>query len=316
MPRSKVLAFRRGFTLIELLVVIAIIAILIGLLVPAVQKVRETAANLQSTNNLKQMTLALHTLASTSTNGTLPPGCGYFPNVPGATSDVSGNLGTVFFHILPGIEQDNLYQAAVVGTAGGRDSRSAKVKGTPIKLFVAPLDGTNDTTSDYTSYRANALLFFQGGPLGPGDTTNSGSLPGPKGPKLPGTITDGASNTIAFAEGYGVAGKPGSTQINTFYWWNGKQTIGGAPYDYASATPYTPGPVGPVYWANVTWTFDPGTPPQDPNTHSDRPNAFRTSGLNVSMMDGSVRFVNTGISPQTWYNANHPSDGNPLGPDW
>ena len=96
---------RRGFTLIELLVVIAIIAILIGLLVPAVQRVREAASRAQCMNNLKQLGLAAQNYHDQHKH--LPPVIGYYPTT------TNGVFGPYFFHLLPNLEQDNLYRSAL-----------------------------------------------------------------------------------------------------------------------------------------------------------------------------------------------------------
>jgi prepilin-type N-terminal cleavage/methylation domain-containing protein len=124
MPLLRALRRWRGFTLIELLVVIAIIAILIGLLVPAVQKVREAAARIQCTNNVKQLALATVNMADTN-NGLLPPSAGNYPTPRAAGVGAPNNGdGGMFLFLLPYIEQDPLYQSTLVAVGDDNDNRN------------------------------------------------------------------------------------------------------------------------------------------------------------------------------------------------
>jgi prepilin-type N-terminal cleavage/methylation domain-containing protein len=308
---------RAGFTLIELLVVIAIIAILIGLLLPAVQKVREAAARVQCSNNLKQLGLACHNC--NDSQGGLPPVAspdGWTATTKAGTA-FNGAPYTVFNWLLPFIEQDNIFKAQTRGNVppgaycGGQYMR-------PIKTFVCPSDpsiGTNgysQTTNGGANgfavccYSANYLVFGNPNASGGDYFQVQGTS------AIPRSIPDGTSNTVFFGEIYA------SCSLST-----DPANGGSAASLWADSTlPWRPimchntfnKSTLPGY--NACFTFQVRPTPYFGACDPSRGQSSHTAGMNVGLGDGSVRFVVQSISATTWANACDPRDGNVLGSDW
>ena len=156
----------KGFTLVELLVVIAIIGILIGMLLPAVQQVREAARRAACENNSRQIALAC--LNYESAHGVYPPGCNFmdrfrdpiFPSWnPRTGTDFESNHLAWGYYILPNLEANNVFDAIPANTAWGEDaldSNGDPVTSNVIPVFVCPSDSTGDFNETYFTAGQNA----------------------------------------------------------------------------------------------------------------------------------------------------------------
>ena len=311
---------RRAFTLIELLVVIAIIAILVGLLVPAVQKVREAASRMKCANNLKQIGLALHNYQSGAEKypsaGTDPVGA------------VANDVYSVQARLLPFIEQGNLYAQIDLNAM---PATQLQVIGQRIAIYICPseiADRPRDQGAGKITYPLNyganfGTWFIWSAANGQG---GDGAIPVNLQTR-PGDFLDGMSNTIGFAEVKAyqpyVRNSSSPTTLN--------QPFPADPAAVAmlAATGSYRGEVGHTEWTDspchqtgFSFVFPPNTRvpfvsngqtvdidllTQVEGSHASKPSyaaitsrSYHSNGVNVLLMDGSVRFMNQSVALATW----------------
>jgi prepilin-type N-terminal cleavage/methylation domain-containing protein/prepilin-type processing-associated H-X9-DG protein len=362
--------YPRAFTLIELLVVIAILAVLIGLLLPAVQKVRSAAARLSCANNLKQLGLAV--LNHESANGWFPPAATYSytkTDAYGVTANESWSVGA---RLLPYIEQDNA--AAVItkvsgninGPRGDSDPAVSAVVQQKIPSFVCPSDPNTVPVADGTNliypinygFNYGTWMLYNWSTGAQGDGTFLINTPlngGTAGLRILG-VTDGLSNTLAASEvkaltvnlkaaGRPSAGYPSPADIqgygSTLRFLRGSTTLGSGHKEWGDArviqtgvtTTFPPNTLVPVPGggtaggtAGITYDVDFNSFTEGNGTTyigtgnvtyaAVTARSYHSGGVNVLLADGSVRFVNNGISAQTWLGLGTRAGGEVPGSDF
>jgi prepilin-type N-terminal cleavage/methylation domain-containing protein len=278
---------RRGFTLIELLVVIAIIAILIGLILPAVQKVREAAARLQCQNNLKQMGIAFHN--HNDSLGYLPGGGAdwwstptYVNGQPNVGAQQAAGWG---FQLLPYLEGDNIWR----GGGGATDLDRVRIAvGTPSKVFFCPSRrGTQTTVFTNPAYLGGLATTIALCDYAASNFEETGVVVYVTPVRLA-AVTDGLSNTLFVADKRLNIGRLGQPQ-------NDDDTGYASGFD-ADVVRYTTRPPLPDYSA--------------PSGDGDmRFGSSHTGVFNALLGDGSVRTIPYGVDPTVFSYLGNKSDG-------
>jgi hypothetical protein len=290
---------RRGLTLFQLLVVLALLAILLGLLLPAVARVRMVSVRAQSQNNLKQIGIALHNY--NDTYGLLPPG-------------VDDNHFSAAAKLLPFVEQQNLYNQ-IDFKKSVDDKPNAEVRKIVVRLFLSPNDPIPAVKEGWgaTNYLFNDKVF----------SLNSKA-------KIPNTFPDGTSNTIITGETLKGDGGTKPVDVRRQHVLLGKEALKGIKAD-AGVQDWKDGKhlVGDRCASWMDGRFLQGTFNGALKLNDERPDVscaglggvstLRSLGntILVGLGDGSVRTLAANkLSFTTWTYALDPADGNVLGSDW
>jgi prepilin-type N-terminal cleavage/methylation domain-containing protein/prepilin-type processing-associated H-X9-DG protein len=285
---------RSAFTLVELLVVIAIVAALIGLLLPAVQKVRGAASRMQCGNNLKQMGLAAH--AAHDAHGSLPGGMGWYPG--------QGAYGPFLFHLLPFIEQSALYRnSAYAGYhfVGNNQTFSHSVPAyvCPSDPSVPPGGRAKDVFGNTWGVSSYALNSQVGAP-----TDSAGNLLGPDyRSRLEADFPDGTSSTILFTEKHAQCFNDIYPAGGNFWGYYLTDTNTLIPYHAGYAINWNGYSVGP------TSKFQCRPAPYNGNCDPTLASSPHPGGINVCLADGSVRYLSASITNLTWWYLTTPRGG-------
>ncbi|MCI0377532.1 MAG: DUF1559 domain-containing protein [Gemmataceae bacterium] len=281
MFRRCVQSTRVGFTLLELLVVIAIIAILVGLLLPAIQKTRDAALRIQSMNNQKQLLLAVHQFAD-NRNGRLP-------TIDGSATSPNRQMG-FFPALFPFIEE------------GNRLLNNAVPPGTPltrivVSVLVSPADPTENPKNLFpTSYAINAQAFYHA-------------------PRMPTTFSDGTSNSIALAEHYQycretdfsfVLGPLFAEVFRPPSFADNGPNVPSYPFAAWDNYPITTG-IPPTSTSFLPGTFQ--VAPTQKNCDHRYPQTPHSGGMIVALADGSVRVISASISSGAFWGMVTPKGG-------
>lgn len=291
---------RRAFTLFQLLIVLAILAILIGLLLPAVQKVRAAAARSQSINNLKQLGIATQSYAN-SNNSVLPPGI----------DDKHFSTAT---YLLPFIEANNVFRT-IDFKKSIDDKANANARRVVFKTYLSPRDPIPSVKAEWgaTNYLFNDQVF----------------VPIAKKMKFPASITDGTSNTVLDGETLKGDGKTKGVDVRRQYVLLKKEDLKATGPD--SGVKYFKDDKNIVGDRCASWMdgrFLQGTFNGRLLLNDERPDVScgAVSGVSalrsfdsitcVGMLDGSVRLVAVGVSHDTWKAVLTPNNGDIPGADW